>query len=306
VFRFVFCSNIDRIFDMKCASEKNCWYCKNLCDYCLKPALFDSSNLVSSNSEVLLKFCCSECKEHFVCSETQFQITIQLIPTHANHDHYLKHGHKELFRIQGHVVIAEDKAVTFHLSARMDSEFKYYVLYSEKQHSVRKFFEMSISSTGHAISFLPHVKMGSDNYEQDLVLFDYLSVHMEVGFLLFEKYQEGYIPDTVVIPIGIDSAKDPFYDTCNCFPKQFLNSKWKFVLNSLNAYKLLKQLKNQELLTQHLIGTAVNQLQSNLLPTCGVERKVFSIAHDILCETISYSCPRIFLPSYILVLVFSC
>lgn len=102
-----FSSNMDRIFDMKCISEKRCWYCKNLCDYCLQPAAF---GLCYPSSLYFLKFCAKGCERHFICPETQLQITIQLIPLHTDsvqEVEFIPNEHQELFRIQGHLVLSE-------------------------------------------------------------------------------------------------------------------------------------------------------------------------------------------------------
>lgn len=106
-----------------------------------------------------------------------------------------------------------------------------YVLYSENQQYARKYFRTSITSEGH---ILPHMHIQD---EEDLVLFDYLSVHIETGILLCEKYLEGNVNPggTVVIPIGIDYAKDTFFENCCCFPEQSENSKWRILLNTLHV-----------------------------------------------------------------------
>ena len=275
---------MERNFDMKC-SEKSCWYCKNLCDNCLKPAAFDSGYQASFNSDLLLKFCGNDCKEKFICSETDFEVIIQLLPFRTVYDgEYVPKGHRELFRIQGHIVFSKDQVINFNLSVRMDQESKFYAIYSENQNFVRKYFEIFISNTGHFISFLPHTS--TERNDQDLVLFDYLSVHMEAGLLLSEKYQEGPL-DSVILPIGVDSRKDPFFENSCCFPKQNPDNKWKIVLNSLCAYKLLIQLKDQEELMQHIVGIAINQLQSIQVPAHHAGVEVFDISKEIVCEIIS-------------------
>lgn len=281
-------SNVDRIFDMKCTSA--CWYCKNLCNYCLQPAAFGYTS--SLNSELLLKFCDKSCEKHLVCPETQFQIFIQLIPLCVVQEQYFPNGHQELFQIHGHVVLSDDQAISFYMSTRMDSESKYYAIYSEKQQCARKYFEISISSEGNFISFLPHVDVQNADCEEDRVLFNYLSVHIKLGLLLYEKYREGniYAASPVIIPIGIDSTKDPFYESCCCFPSQSsLNNNWQILLSSLHAYRLLKQLKDQQQLVEHLMATSANQMQSiqsrnsERAEVCG---EVFVTAQEILCEVI--------------------
>lgn len=280
---------MDRIFDMKCVPE-TCWYCKNLCDYCLKPAAFGLGSPSSSDPKVMLQFCGKECERRFICHETQFQVMIQLIPLTRLETHYIPHGHQELFRILGHAVLRENQAITFSLSVRMDSAESKYVIYSEKQQFARKYFEVFISTTERY--FLPHVSMPIDNYEQDLVLLDYLNdVHIETGFLLNERYSEGKINDTVTIPIGVDIIKDPFYKHCCCFPKDILDNKWKVLLNSFYAYILVRELKNQELLLNYLIRTVVEQLQNIQIrhdaDHVQLYREVFNAGQEILCELIS-------------------
>lgn len=312
-----FFSNMDQIFDMKCISEKRCWYCKNLCDYCLQPAAFGLCYPSSYNSELLLKFCAKSCERHFICLGTQLQVTIELIPLHNLQEIYIPNGHQELFRIQGLLVLSEHQAISFYLSVRIDSKSKSkYVIYSENQQYARKYFEISITSEGRFISFLPHIHMQDDSYEEDLVLFDYLSVHIETGFLLYEKYLEGDINPgcTLVIPIGID-YNDPFYENCCCFPKQSMDNKWRILLNSLHVYRLLRQLKNQELLIEHIVGTAIKQLQS-IQMNCPAEharvyKEVFNTAQEVLCEIILSKFESIYHGQYmmsqcILGIYFSC
>ena len=48
--------------DIKCAPEDKCWYCKNLCHCCMKPAVLTDSD----NSTSQFKFCSRKCKNILV------------------------------------------------------------------------------------------------------------------------------------------------------------------------------------------------------------------------------------------------
>lgn len=92
-------------YDLKCPALQHCWYCKNLCEVCMKPASFGYT--IQTDKEVALHFCSQSCQLFSGTMDSPSQIQVWGPPepplSPRFHAHCIERNHRELLfmHIQG-------------------------------------------------------------------------------------------------------------------------------------------------------------------------------------------------------------
>ena len=262
-------SYLDRTFDKRCTSSRQCWYCKNRCSRCLQPAAFGLTFPSSKLPEEMLKFCSTSCKSFLLGPEASLQFSISIIrsldPEKAK---YVPEGHRELFYIKGHLNLIDKGGLSFSLAVRINNKSEYYVLYQENQQFFKKFAEFFVSRQGVFSKFLPHSQDSSTEdtiIVEEINLLKVLDPYIELGIICFETFIKDELKcNSVVIPIGMEFKQDLFFENNLSFSKQFICNPMLSLLNSLNALKLINHVENQQLLFETLANLAAAQLEDLL------------------------------------------
>ena len=91
--------------DLKCSTLQRCWYCSNLCEICLKDAVYGLT--VRHRSGMLLKFCSKQCQQQHT-SPTSLPLLVKVFsPSEVSSDftsssRKVQECHTELLFIQGY------------------------------------------------------------------------------------------------------------------------------------------------------------------------------------------------------------
>ena len=91
--------------DLKCSTLQRCWYCSNLCEICLKDAVYGLG--VHHRSGMLLKFCSKQCQQQLI-SPTSLPLLVKVFsPSEVSSDftsysRKVQENHTELLFIQGY------------------------------------------------------------------------------------------------------------------------------------------------------------------------------------------------------------
>ena len=91
--------------DLKCSTIKRCWYCLNLCEICLKDAVYGYT--VHHGSGMLLKFCSKQCQQqHTLPTSLPLLVKVsspnEVTSNFSSHSRKVQEGHTELLFIQGY------------------------------------------------------------------------------------------------------------------------------------------------------------------------------------------------------------
>ena len=91
--------------DLKCSTVQRCWYCSNLCEICLKDAVYGLT--VHHRNGMLLKFCSKECQQQHT-SPASLPLLVKVFSPNQVPDNFMSYsrkiqeGHTELLFIQGY------------------------------------------------------------------------------------------------------------------------------------------------------------------------------------------------------------
>ena len=138
-------------YDLKCPALQHCWYCKNLCEICMKPASFGYT--IRTDKEAVLHFCSQSCQFFSETMDSPSDIQVweppepPLLPRF--HAHCVERDHRELLcmHIQGELSSGEYCMVDMSLCLGdgkapyfLDKVYTVYYLRTLKEQHVLEFF----------------------------------------------------------------------------------------------------------------------------------------------------------------------